>query len=359
MRDALKYSRNIYAIKMIYDVGARKVADFGKRFGLTTRISPYFTLAVGSSEVLPYELISAYTTFPNGGERVKPIFVRRVEDSNGNILKINETDRIRVIDEKTAFLMADMMKSVVDEGTGVGIRWQPDGGSYKWNAAGKTGTTDDFRDAWFIGYNKELVTGVWVGFDDFSELGKSQSGATAALPTWPYIMKQAIISDSPLSSKGKPIINGSRYEFEKASGIISVEISKETGLLPRNSFDETIEEYFIAGTEPTQLSDSLNYNFYPTIYRENFSDSLVYDLGGQRYVWPDSIIYIETFPDTLDPEYMELVPREEPGPIDMRGATIIKNKEYVTRPDSMLYNCPDSLKHLYSGQSVIEEEIWQ
>ena len=359
MRDALKYSRNIYAIKMIYDVGARKVADFGKRFGLTTRISPYFTLAVGSSEVLPYELISAYTTFPNGGERVKPIFVRRVEDSNGNILKINETDRIRVIDEKTAFLMADMMKSVVDEGTGVGIRWQPDGGSYKWNAAGKTGTTDDFRDAWFIGYNKELVTGVWVGFDDFSELGKSQSGATAALPTWPYIMKQAIISDSPLSSKGKPIINGSRYEFEKASGIISVEISKETGLLPRNSFDETIEEYFIAGTEPTQLSDSLNYNFYPTIYRENFSDSLVYDLGGQRYVWPDSIIYVETFPDTLDPEYMELVPREEPGPIDMRGATIIKNKEYVTRPDSMLYNCPDSLKHLYSGQSVIEEEIWQ
>ena len=348
MRDALRHSRNIYAIKMIYDIGPKKVVDFAKRFGLTTRINPFYTLAIGSSEVIPYELITAYTTFPNGGERVKPIFIRRVEDNNGNILEVVNTDKIRVIDEKTAYIMATLMKSVVDEGTGVGIRWQPDGGSYKWNAAGKTGTTDDFRDAWFIGYNKKLVTGIWVGFDDYSELGKSQSGATAALPSWPYIMKKAIEIDAPKNNKGKPIIDGSIYEFDKPKGIVSIKISKETGLLPKNSFEDTMEEIFISGTEPTPLSDSLNYNFYPTIYRENFSDSLVYDLGGRRYNWPDSVIYVASHPDSLRPDYVEMVPRHEPAPIDLRGATILKNKKYVTRPDSLLFNCPKNLKYLYS-----------
>ena len=213
----------------------------------------------------------------------------------------------------------------------------------------------------FIGYNKKLVTGIWVGFDDYSELGKGQSGATAALPSWSYIMKKAIEIDSPKNSKGKPIIDGSIYEFKKPDGIISVEISKETGLLPKNSFEDTLEEYFIAGTEPTPLSDSLNYNFYPTIYRENFKDSLVYDLGGKRYVWPDSVVYVAVHPDSLNPNYVELVPRHEPEPIDLRGATIIKFKKYVTRPDSMLFNCPKSLRNRYynPGKIQIEEENWQ
>ena len=343
MRNALMKSRNIYAIKMIYDVGPRKVTENAKRFGITTRVYPSYSIAVGTEVVFPFELISAYTTFPNGGERVKPIFIRRVEDNKGNILETAKIEKIEVIDEKIAYLMASMMESVVDEGTGQGVRWQP-GCIYKWTAAGKTGTTDDFRDAWFIGYNRKLVTGVWVGFDDFSTLGKKQSGAIAALPTWPYIMKKAVELDSPKNSKGKPIIDGSKYQFEKPEGIITVKISKETGLLPKNRFEETIDEIFIAGTEPTPLSDSLNYNFYPTIYRENKMDSLVYDLGGKRYIYPDSIIYVTIHPDSLNPEYEELVPRHEPAPIDLRGALIIKNKEYVTRPDSLLINAPNYIK---------------
>ncbi|NQV17597.1 MAG: PBP1A family penicillin-binding protein [Armatimonadetes bacterium] len=313
LRDGLKKSRNVVAIKTIYDLGPRKVLQFARRFGITTPLYPVYTLAIGSVEVYPSELISAYTTFPNEGERVKPIFIRKIEDQQGNILESAEIEKIRVIDEKIAFLMTSMMQSVIDEGTGRGVRWQPGVGghssvSYKWTAAGKTGTTDDFRDAWFIGFNKKLVTGIWVGFDDNSTLRKSQSGATAALPSWPFIMKKAILLDSPLNNKGKPIIDGSKYQFEKPEGIVTVKISKETGLLPKNIFEETIDEFFIAGTQPTPLSDSLNYNFYPTFYRENEMDSLVYDLGGRPYVWPDSTEYTFSLLDTTKLDSLDYYP---------------------------------------------------
>jgi len=349
LRTGLKKSRNVYAAKTIFDIGPRKVMEFGERFGLTTPIYPFYTLAVGSMEVKPFELISAYTTFPNGGERVKPIYIRRVEDKYGKIIKSNEPEKIRVINEQAAYIMASLMQSVCEDGTGVGIRWQSGYDtmgsiSYKWNAAGKTGTTDDFRDAWFIGYNRKLVTGIWVGFDDNSSLGKSQSGATAALPSWPYIMKKAVYLDSPKNSKGDPIVNGDELQFKKPEGIITVEISKTTGLLPKNNYEETKQEIFIAGTEPTPLSDSLNYNFYPTLYREHDMDSLVVDLGGKSYVWPDSIIMEPTYPDTTRPDYMVMAPRHEPAPIDLRGALILKNKKIVERPDSLLWRGPDWLR---------------
>ncbi|MBT3169573.1 MAG: PBP1A family penicillin-binding protein [Candidatus Cloacimonetes bacterium] len=422
MRDGLKKSRNIYATKMLYDVGPRKVVEFAKRFGISTRIYPYYTIAVGSIEVYPYEMISAYTTFANGGSRVKPIYIRKVEDADGTILEENFPEKIRVVNEQVAYLMANLMQSVIDEGTGQGVRWQSGyqdlkSLSYKWNAAGKTGTTDDFRDAWFIGYNKKLVTGIWVGFDDNTGLGKSQSGATAALPSWPYITKKAIEIDSPKDNRGKPIVNTASLEFQKPAGIVNMKISKETGLLPRNKFEETIEEIFIAGTTPTPLSDSLNYNFYPTIYRENENDSLVVDLGGKPYVWPDSVEYEFVLLDTTRRDSADFYPeislqnevdslvynlngelyklpnwvqkltvvrdtanvdsfrfkftptvfhenqvdtlyyylggvehlwpdsviwREKhiPESLDLTGASFIKNKEYVTRPDSLLWLGP-------------------
>ena len=349
LRVGLKKSRNIYAAKMIYDLGPRKVMKYAEHFGITTPVYPYYTLSVGSMEVLPYQLITAYTTFPNNGERVTPIYIRRVEDSKGKIIESNQTDKIRVVNDQVAYLMANLMQSVINEGTGVGIRWQSgyqtlESLTYKWNAAGKTGTTDDFRDAWFIGYNKKMTIGIWVGFDDNSTLGKNQSGAVAALPSWPFIMKKAIELDSPLNSQSKPIVDGSSLQFERPEGLVTVTISKETGLLSKNPYEETIDELFIAGTEPTLLSDSLNYNFFPTMYRENEMDSLVIDMGGVAYVWPDSIIMEPTYPDTLRPYYMEMAPRHEPAPIDLTGAAIIKNKKYVTRSDSLLWKGPVWLK---------------
>ncbi|MBN2460517.1 MAG: hypothetical protein JXB60_02825, partial [Candidatus Cloacimonetes bacterium] len=340
MRTALQKSRNVYSAKMIYDLGPGKVVEFSRRFGLTTPLYPYYTMSVGSMEVYPCELITAFTTFPNGGERVRPIFIRRVEDDQGNILESSETEKIRVVDERIAYLMTSMLESVCNDGTGIGIRWR----GYKWTAGGKTGTSDDFRDTWFIGFNRKLVTGIWVGFDNFDPLGEGQSGAVAALPPWPYIMQKALTLDSPRDTQGNPIINGAEYDFVKPEGIVTVEIAKDTGLLPKNDFEETIMEYFLAGTQPTPLSDSLEYNFYPTIYRENHKDSLVFDLGGKRYEYPDSIIYVPTYPDSTRPNYMVMAPQHVPPPIDLSGATIIKNKKYVTRPDSLLYNKPPWLQ---------------
>jgi hypothetical protein len=324
--------------------------------------------------------------------------------------------------------MASMMQSVVDEGTGRGIRWR----GYRWNAAGKTGTTDDFRDAWFVGYNKKLVCGIWVGFDDFSVLGRSKSGAVAALPPWPYIMKKAIELDAPKDSKGRPIIDGSLYQFNRPDGLVDVRISKETGLLPKSSYEETLTEIFIDGTQPTPLSDSLAYNFYPTFYRECNTDSLVFDLGGRPYQWPDSVgiephyvdfnkadsleiypvIHIWEDVDSLNyyidqqpfaaPDYVQSlsiiadslgnllaydfepsVYREAdvdsvfyfmdslrfrwpdsviwrrqhvPAHLDLRGAQIIKDRSYVTRPDSLLWWQwqPDSLAVPDSTQDALD-----
>jgi len=349
LRDGLRKSRNIFSTKTLYDVGPKKLVDYAKRFGISSRLYPIYPLAVGSIEVKPYEMITAYTTFPNGGERVKPIFIRRVEDSTGKILEVNNTEKIRVVEKPVAELMVNLMKSVTESGgTGAGIRWQPKAGefpsiSYKWDAAGKTGTTDDFRDGWFIGYNKKLVTGIWVGFDDFSSLGARQSGAVAAVPAWPFIMKKSIQLDSPKNSSGRPIVDSSLYQFDEPTGLVKVKISKETGLLPKNAFEETIEEYFIPGTQPSPLSDSLNYNFMPTIYRENEMDSLVFDLGGRRYTWPDSVTYEVnlinfTERDSLEP-YPPIILTDVDSLLYVLGGEEFKLPEYV----QSLHIVPDSL----------------
>lgn len=338
LREALKFSRNLYSVKMVYDLTPKKVVEYARRFGLSRRIFPVYSLAIGTIEVDPLELISAYTTFPNEGYRVEPIFIKRIEDANGNVIFRSKTESIKVLSKQVAYLMTSLMGSVLDEGTGRGVRWR----GYKWAGGGKTGTTDDFRDTWFIGYNKKLVTGIWVGFDDNSTLGKGQTGANAALPVWPYIMKKAIEIDSPKDHNNKPIIDGEIYSFTKPDGIVSVLISKETGLIPKTSSEETMIEEFINGTQPTPLSDSLAYNFYPTIYRENDKDSLVIDLGGRAYVRPDSIEFVASYPDSTDSTIVEMVPKKYPARINLWGAKIIKNRVYVTRPDSMLYG-PDSL----------------
>jgi penicillin-binding protein 1A len=278
LREALNKSINTVAVKIIVDLGPSRVVDYARRFGISTNLRPYYSLAVGSFEVIPYELITAYTAFATNGERVNPVYIRRIEDKNGNILEMAEIDRIRVVDERTAYLMANMLETVIEEGTGRSVRHR----GYRWFAAGKTGTTDDYRDAWFIGFNKKMVLGVWVGFDENTSLGDNQSGAVAALPSWPPIMKRAIENTSPRSSSGMPIVDAVELELSRPDGIINQHVSKRTGLLPRSLMEETINEVFIAGTEPTPFSDSLSYNFYPTMYRETEYDSLLIWLGGAR-----------------------------------------------------------------------------
>lgn len=276
LREALDHSINTVAVKTIIDLGPSVLVGYGRRFGMTTPMRAYYSSAIGSFEVIPMELITAYTTFANGGERVTPVFVRRVENRQGALLEVAETSKVRVIDERTAYVMSELLGSVVDNGTARGVKWR----GYQWFAGGKTGTTDDYRDAWFIGFNSRLVLGMWAGFDDNTSLGTQMSGGVVALPPWPYIMRKAIEKDSPVDRNNNPVVDAADLEIRRPQGVVNVRISAETGLLPRSIVEDTIEEIFIAGTEPTPLSDSLNYNFYPTMFRENDFDSLLIDLGG-------------------------------------------------------------------------------
>jgi 1A family penicillin-binding protein len=299
MRDALKESRNIYSIKIVADLGPEKVVSKAKEFGLTTKIQPYYSLAVGATEVLPLELISAYTAFPNGGERSLPMIIRRVENSQGKVLEENHPRKSRVMDEKVAYLMTSLMETVVDHGTGYGVRAR----GYRGPAAGKTGTTDDNRDAWFIGFNPQVVCGIWVGFDDNHTMGGGRDGSVAALPVWPGIVGEANacqrIAHGPSHiQRGYASIDNATA-FHRPDGIVSVPVSKRTGLLPSTRYEGTVDELFIAGTEPTVFSDSLDYNFYPSRFKSNSKRYVVFDIGRNRVGEPRSSKPAE--PDSLRP----------------------------------------------------------
>ena len=330
MRQALINSRNIYAIKLGYDLGIRKIVYLARRFGLTSRLSYSLSLSIGSHELNPIELITAYTTFPNGGQRVKPIFIRRIENSDGKVLEMAQQQKYKVLNEQENFLITDMLSSVIKQGTGRGALWR----GFTYPAGGKTGTTNDFRDAWFVGFTKNLVTGVWTGFDDYSTLGDKQSGARVALPIWAYVMKYATENDESLQNIfGEVDIK--KLAFKKPSGIVEKRISTVTGLLPKSPGEPTAIEYFRRGSEPTIFSDSVRYNFYPTKYRVNSYSKLIVDLGGEPYDWSAPQQLQKVFPDSLNQEIFTYQRIKKPKGIDYRDAAIMKNHQYIQRDPNL------------------------
>ncbi|HNX00732.1 MAG TPA: PBP1A family penicillin-binding protein [Candidatus Cloacimonadota bacterium] len=272
MREAITRSQNMWAVKTVYDIGVSSTISAAYRFGLTTPQLPTFSLALGSSEVIPIELISGFTAFPNNGYRVKPIFITRVEDKKGKVLERAHEERKLVCDSKVAYTLTSMMQSVIDSGTATVARSQ----GYIWPAAGKTGTTDDYRDAWFIGFNREMITGVWMGFDNNQSMGSGMAGGVACAPVWPYIMRRAITNEN---GGRRPAINDKRYAFEVPDGMVTASINPTTGFLSKNP-ENGLNEIFISGMEPKVASDSLLYNFYPTRYRlHDRSPYIVYENG--------------------------------------------------------------------------------
>jgi len=244
---------NVSAAKLIYDVGPQNVVNIAKNFGLTTKIPPYMSLSVGACEVIPYELISAFAILANNGERVAPIYYTKITDHKGKVLEENKPEKVRVLDPKIAWLMTNMLKSVVDHGTAFPIRaW-----GFNNPCAGKTGTTDDYRDAWFIGYTPKLVLGCWAGFDNNKEMGSGMTGATATLPFWIPIMKKATFNQL---KAGEDV----DADFVKPDGIVQMTVSQVTGYQRGGS---PISEYFIQGTQPPLKSDSLKYNVLPSRLR--------------------------------------------------------------------------------------------
>ncbi len=186
LRRALAQSRNIPALKLANRVGIRSVIDYAERFGITTKLPPYLPVALGSAEITLLEQTSAYSVFPNDGVRVIPRYITRVTDYEGRVMEEDFPEVKDVISERTARIMTSMLREVVLHGTAVAAAKLP------FPAGGKTGTTNDFTDAWFVGFTPTMTCGVWVGFDEKKSLGAKETGAHAALPIWMNFMTAAM-----------------------------------------------------------------------------------------------------------------------------------------------------------------------
>jgi penicillin-binding protein 1A len=186
LRRALAQSRNIPALKVADRIGIRTVIDYAHRFGITSNIPAYLPVALGAAEVTLFEQTSAFSVFPNDGVRITPRYITKVEDYEGRVLEEDFPDVKDVISARTARIMTFMLREVVLHGTGIAAA------KMAYPLAGKTGTTNDFTDAWFIGFSPAMTTGVWIGFDEKKSLGAKESGARAALPIWMDFMKVAL-----------------------------------------------------------------------------------------------------------------------------------------------------------------------
>jgi penicillin-binding protein 1A len=186
LRRALAQSRNIPALKLANKVGIKTVIDYAGRFGITAKLPPYLPVALGSAEIALLEQTSAYSVFPNDGVRVIPRYLTRVTDYEGRVLEEDFPEVKDVISELTARIMTSMLREVVLHGTGVAAAKLP------FPVAGKTGTTNDFTDAWFMGFSPTMTCGVWVGYDEKKSLGAKETGAHAALPIWMNFMTVAM-----------------------------------------------------------------------------------------------------------------------------------------------------------------------
>lgn len=232
LRTALARSRNMVTVRLMEQVGVEAVREVATRMGIETELDPYMSLALGSSEVKLLELTAAYGTFANGGLAVPPVFITRIVGPEQEIVERNLPRASRAVSPELAYVMTSLMQGVIQEGTGTRVR------ALGRPAAGKTGTTNDFRDAWFLGFTPELVTGVWVGFDDGTALGRHESGGRVASPVWLEFMQRAL--------KGRPTT-----DFAIPANIRFYRINAQDGREVRgNTEAKTRFEAFIPGTAP-------------------------------------------------------------------------------------------------------------
>src|SRR5579862_3713190 len=191
LRRALAQSRNIPALKLADKIGIKTVIDYAERFGITAHLPPYLPVALGSAEITLLEQTAAYSVFPNDGVRVTPRYITKVTDYEGRVLEEDFPEVKDVISAHTAETMTAMLREVVLHGTGVAASKLP------FPVAGKTGTTNDFTDAWFMGFSPTITCGVWIGFDEKKSLGAKETGAHAALPIWMNFMSAAMAGKDP------------------------------------------------------------------------------------------------------------------------------------------------------------------
>jgi penicillin-binding protein 1A len=236
LRDGLRLSRNLIAIKLLLKVTPEQAIFYATKMGITTPLQPVPSLAIGTSEVRLIELTSAYTVFPNGGIRVPYRYIMKITDRYGNVLEDNANiQKDEVLSAQTAYIMVNMLQSVVDNGTGRGARSL----GFMRAAGGKTGTSDNFADNWFVGFTPQITTGVWVGFDDKTSIGRNQTGGANALPIWTAIM-QAATDTLPM------------LDFEVPEGIAFAVICLKSGKLATDRCIDVRREVFKANDVPTE-----------------------------------------------------------------------------------------------------------
>lgn len=228
LRKALALSRNIISIKILQDIGADTVISYAKNLGINSPLEKNLSLALGSSGVSLLELTNAYSVFANNGYRPEPVFVTRIIDRNGNNLEENLPSRSQVIDTASAYIMTSLLESVIKEGTATNLK------ALERPAAGKTGTTNEYYNAWFIGFTPEYSTGVWVGFDDEKTLGDGETGGKAASPIWLDFMTGAL--------RDKPV-----EVFKAPENVVFAEVYDSSGKRL---------ECFKEGTEPASSAAS-------------------------------------------------------------------------------------------------------
>jgi penicillin-binding protein 1A len=233
LRDALAHSRNAATVRLLEKIGVQPVLDLAKDLGITSPLANDLSLALGSSGVTLQELTAAYGALVDQGVRLEPYAVESVMDANGQVLETHVPDPREVLSQESAYLITNMMEDVIQQGTAQAAKGmgRP--------LAGKTGTTNDFTDAWFVGGAPNLMAGVWVGFDDIRTLGDREAGSRAALPVWMSYMKVAL--------KPLPVL-----AFAQPEGVVSVKIDTGTGLLAPEGTNQGTAEVFLKGTEPTQ-----------------------------------------------------------------------------------------------------------
>lgn len=240
LREGLRKSLNLISVRIVQQdyAPAEQVKRTAQRMGISTDIRAVDAIALGTSEVIPLELVSAYAAYANKGVYSKPFAITKIEDRYGNIIREYGAVQYEVLSEEIAFLMTNLMQTVMDRGTGGSARWK-----YKFTrpAAGKTGTTQGWSDAWFVGFTPQLATGVWFGVDDYQvSLGIGQDGSKAALPTWARFMRD-----------GHDILGMPRVNFQRPSGVIVSEICSVSKKGARKACPVE-KEVYKSGSEPGQ-----------------------------------------------------------------------------------------------------------
>ena len=242
LRRALYRSVNLAAVRMGMELGENVIIDMARKFGITTPVPPYPSIHIGSADVYPLEMTAAYSAFATLGTRASPTAILRVENASGETLWSPTPVRVQIMSPEEAWLMVDIMKDVVQRGTAYSSVWAA---GFRVPSGGKTGTTNDGNDVWYIGYTADLVAGVWMGFDQPKKIKANAQGGLLAAPAWTAFMTEVY--------KRKP----SPPDWPRPESLILREIDRETGLL-RNPFcppEVIYTEFYIPGTEPIRECD--------------------------------------------------------------------------------------------------------